>query len=164
MIVDETDWFIVFNEGTWDPKAPWVRRVRFGWWRPFLRRGFRHVWCVRWDGWNWLAVNATYYGTDCWVEPFDEETWLPGHYVEQGSTVLHVKAVRVHRYIPQSVIPCVGTAKRLLGIRSAGVVTPYGLFRYLKRGRNGLEVAEVRGVGDAPHFQRRDGRRRENRG
>jgi len=72
---------------------------------------------------------------------FDLKEWLEG----QGFTV---SAARVEAEVtkPAPVMPysCVEAVKRVLGIRSRRVVTPWGLYRFL-RAKEGYFLGEMEG-------------------
>lgn len=105
----------------------------YGLFRRFLRRGFRHVfvavrrkgyWIVL-DGLSGLPVLDVAAGAD------DD---LAGFYRrEHGFTVVVLDAPRLCPRAPFMLATCVGSAKRLLGLRAPCVVTPYQLYRYLHR-------------------------------
>ena len=103
------------------------------WWLRFLKKGFRHCFVCIDDGERWVALDPLAHRMEIGILPmssdFDLKEWLEG----QGFTVA---AAQVDREAtkPAPVMPysCVEAIKRVLGIRARSVVTPWGLYRFLK--------------------------------
>lgn len=98
-----------------------------------LRWGFRHVFvAVLRDGY-WIALDGRAGLPDLQVvagTDFD----LAGHYRRRhGFIVLALRAPGKAPRTPVMLGTCVGAAKRVLGLRAPWVVTPYQLYRHLKR-------------------------------
>lgn len=104
-----------------------------GLFRRWLRWGFRHVFVVlRQDGY-WIAFDTRAGLPEMQVvagADFD----LIGYYRRRhGFTVLAIAAPRRRSPSPVMLASCVGAAKRVLGIRATRVLTPYQLYRRLKK-------------------------------
>jgi len=100
------------------------------WWQRFLKKGYKHVYAVHYDGFFWIKTDLTIGYLDIEVLPVHDratiKTVLKGKSKHQ-----YVKAWRKTRYrsifAPWS---CVEAMKALLGIRAWWILTPYQLFKY----------------------------------
>ncbi|NKB59010.1 MAG: hypothetical protein GKS00_22005 [Alphaproteobacteria bacterium] len=103
------------------------------WFSRHLRWGFRHVFVVTlndgyWvmlDGRDGVPVLEVVAGVDFDLAAFYRK--------EHGFTVLRVTAPGLPPCSPVMLGTCVGAVKRVLGLRAPWVLTPYQLYRYLKR-------------------------------
>lgn len=108
------------------------------WLNPLLKKGFRHAFAVVCDGVHWIRVDAKTGVPDFEiVAPYTGKNGftpndLATFYVGQGFTVLNVKR-GTGVYGPLVYANCVGLVKAALGINAFGVITPYALYRRLKR-------------------------------
>lgn len=103
-------------------------------WLRMLKPGFRHCFLVLQDGRHWLTLDplATY--TELAVQPLPAAFDLPGWYRAQGLTVVAAPIVRGHRRpAPLAVFSCVEALKRALGIHDRWLITPFQLYRHLRR-------------------------------
>jgi hypothetical protein len=124
------DWYIVFEHGD----MPW-------WWAKFLQSGFRHCWALRWDGYNWIAINPKLGHTDIEVLPYYNHKDIENIRIDtECSVIIHAKVWRESKRIRASwptVVTCVEQIKALLGIRRWFLFTPYQLFNHLIGGKHG---------------------------
>lgn len=103
------------------------------WWQKFLKKGYKHVFAIRFDGFFWIKTDLTIGFMDSEVLPvYDRatiKTVLKGH----NATYQYVETWRKTRYrslfAPWS---CVEAMKALLGIRAWWVLTPYQLYKYIE--------------------------------
>lgn len=120
-----TEWFLVFEHGT-----------ERHWWTRFLRDGFHHVYALRWDGFNWIRFDPGLGFTDVEILPHPTPD-VAGIVSTDCCAILRVTKWRERaRYrVPWVLTPwtCVEQCKALLGIRAPHVLTPYQLFRHLRR-------------------------------
>ena len=101
---------------------------------PLLKRGFRHVFVVLQNGNYWIRVDGmtgvpdveVVAGADCDLATF---------YRAEGFVVKEVDVGESPPFGPFIFANCVGLSKTLLGIRKLFIVTPHGLYRYLRNGR-----------------------------
>lgn len=95
------------------------------WWSPFLHKDIKHCYVMIPDGGRWLVhgKSAEYFDLfTCDDHPFKMED------------VIVVKAER--KYRGQGLLmlnTCVGHAKQILGISNPFILTPYQLFKRIKR-------------------------------
>lgn len=98
------------------------------WFSRFLQPGFRHVFiCVR-DGGQWIRIDG--------MRGLPEVAVLTDFDIycsEPGFEVLEVNAYRAERPLFLMAGTCVGLVKAVLGVRAFNVLTPYQLYKYLKR-------------------------------
>lgn len=124
------DWYVVFEHGD----MPY-------WWAKYLHAGFRHCWILRWDGYNWIAVNPRLGHTDIEILPYYRYEDIKNIYIDTNcSVIIHAKVWRDTTRIRSpwpTAFTCVEQVKAALGIRDWRLITPYGLFNYLLRGNYG---------------------------
>jgi len=116
----EIDWWVAFADtGTWT------------WWDLVTRKGYRHCFAFRWDGFNWILVDPM----SCWLEvqvmPYGPDEDVPKKMEELGHEVLYVRSSRENRFLWRGVLTCITVIKHLLGLRAWYVITPYQLKKYL---------------------------------
>lgn len=107
-----------------------------GWvWLRLLRRGYWHVCAWVQAGDNWVLIDPLASGTLVMVTACNTET-LIGAYDRQPVRLLMVDIPPpgLHPPRPHGVGSCVDAVKRLIGLRAWWVVTPYQLYRHLKKG------------------------------
>lgn len=109
------------------------------WWLRLLKPGFRHCFIALAFPQGWVVVDPLSHYTSVGHFPLDQEFDLSRWYERHGLKVVKVKNIstdkRVAPFMPYSCVECV---KRILGIRAMGVVTPWGLYRYLNKTRTFL--------------------------
>lgn len=132
-----TRWYVVFCED----------EGRRYWWRATTRAGFRHVYALRWDGWNWLLFNPSAEYTEVAIIAVSSEDAL-GRLVPPGAKVLEVEAFRQRDRIRGrwwiGPMTCVEQIKGLLGLPVGFIWTPWQLYRYLLGCVDGVMDQEVR--------------------
>lgn len=104
-------------------------------WLKFLKPGFRHCYAVINDGHKWMSVDPLSGYTDVQIyhhiEPnFDLPSWLQkqGHRVVK-SVVKQDKS----KSAPCMIFTCVEAVKRIIGVHKRSVITPWQLYRFLKK-------------------------------
>ena len=114
--------WVVFTGQT---DLPWLR---------LLRRGFRHCFVILNDGAHWMTFDPLSNYTDVHVchlpAAFDLPLWLK----DRGLKVVPAAIRRPARPAPWMPYSCVEAVKRLLGIHSRRILTPWHLYRYLSEG------------------------------
>jgi hypothetical protein len=108
----------------------------------WLKRGFRHCFCVLGDERRWTICDPLKAGVV--VDTIEGLTLdeLVGAYRELGATAL-IGAPRPAPAAPKHLAPftCVELAKRLVGLEAPMVLTPYQLFRRLSLPGSGFSPA-----------------------
>lgn len=143
---DPTRWYLVFCDGG----------ERLWWWDAFTRPGYRHVFALRWDGWNWLLFDPSGQYTDVAIIAAASEDAL-GRLVPPGATVLEVEAFRRRDRIRGrwwiGPMTCVEQIKALLGLPVGWIFTPWQLFRYLSEAVDGPEAQASSHANPQPRSQ-----------
>jgi hypothetical protein len=132
-----TDWYVIFEHGD----MPWLLSN-------LLQPGFRHVWAVRWDGFNWIAFNPRLGATTIEILPFGPKDKIQNVVnVTNCSVIIHVNVRQNHSRIRNpwpTLFTCVEQMKGLLGIggiKTWWIYRPYQLFKYLiKEPRYGAQT------------------------
>lgn len=102
-------------------------------WLKWLKTGFRHCFTVMHRDDNWITCNSL---NDCMeinIVDLPHDFDLPQFYADQGHTVLagaKFRRKKIHRLLAEF-LTCVTVTKRLLGLRSMWIWTPWQLFRFL---------------------------------
>lgn len=123
-----TRWYVVFCNS----------QCRLRWWDYLTQtpEGFRHVYALRWDGFNWLLFNPHAAYTDVAIVAAADENAL-AQLVDPDATVLEVEAFRPCDRLRgrwwAGPMTCVEQVKALLGLPVGWIFTPWQLFRYLSR-------------------------------
>lgn len=99
---------------------------------PLLKRGFRHVFAVRLNGQYWIRIDGMS-GVPVAEVVAGADYDLAGFYLDEGYEVLEVEVGDKPPRSPLVFANCVGLSKGFLGIRRPFIVTPYGLYRYLRK-------------------------------
>ena len=120
-----TRWYLVFTEAE-----------ALTWWDALFRTraGFRHVYALRWDGFNWLLYNPDAAFTEVAIMPGRSENALHT-LVEPDATIVEVEAFRKTGTIRGrwwiGPMTCVEQIKALIGLPVGRVWTPWQLYQYL---------------------------------
>lgn len=117
-VIPET--WVVFSGRT---DLPWLR---------LLKPGFRHCFVLMNDGACWFSLDPMSHCTEVSVHhhvpmSFDLPRWLAG----RGYKIIRVKAAREPKPAPWMVFTCVEAVKRVIGLRSRMIFTPWQLYRHL---------------------------------
>ncbi|MEQ8195551.1 MAG: hypothetical protein RIB59_13785 [Rhodospirillales bacterium] len=100
------------------------------WARLFGRAGFRHCYVALACGDYWVEIDGRI-GLPVIKVATGASFDLASHYRAQGYTVIETET---HARVPLQPLmlgTCVGMVKRILGIRSPWVLTPWRLYRFL---------------------------------
>lgn len=115
-------------------------------WLRWLKPGFRHCFVILNDGQCWMSLDPLMNHTEVSVHHhLPAEFDLPGWLESRGHKVIaaHVARDRA-RCAPLMLFTCVEAVKRILGLHNARVLTPWQLYRYLRRSAASPEIG--RGV------------------
>ena len=101
-----------------------------------LRHGFRHCFVIMQQDERWVLIDPRANKTDIQLLPHPAHFNFPRYFTQAGKTVMKVSAMNT----PQDIAPlfpwsCVETVKRVLGLHKRWILTPYQLFKYLKKGQ-----------------------------
>lgn len=127
------------DQGAWSRGLVVFTDVTELWWLRPLKPGFRHCFVALAFPAGWVVVDPMSHRTGVAHFPLSQEFDLASWYRQHGLEVVAVKNIsterRVAPILPYSCVECV---KRILGIRAAGVVTPWRLYRYLNKAKTFL--------------------------
>ncbi len=116
------------------------------WLRP-LTPGFRHCFCLLRVGDGWILCDSRASGVHIMPAPDVGVEPLARSYARLGATVLGlvapVAAPRARRFLPAP-FSCVELTRRLLGLGGRPPLTPWALYRRLRRDRRCVLVARPR--------------------
>lgn len=115
--------WVVFTHNT---EIPWLK---------MLKSGFRHCFIVLNDGVRWMSIDPLAPYTDVQIyHHIDSQYALPNWLKQQGYEVVKATIDKGHRKVsPLVFFSCVETIKRILGIHQRFIVTPWQLYRFLKK-------------------------------
>jgi len=105
------------------------------WFTRFLKKGFKHVTAIKFNGLFWIKMDLSLGWTDFDVLPYDRYDTI--HNVTEHMDFTHIQYVEAYmkpRYRVRSLFApwtCVEAMKSLIGIRACFVTTPYQLFKYI---------------------------------
>ncbi len=108
-------------------------KTDIGWLR-ILKRGFRHCFVLLNDGTRWVSIDPLAGFTDVHIyHDIKAEFNLPEILQLNGYDVLQANLNHKHtKPAPLMAFTCVESTKRILGIHSWFIVTPWQLYRHLK--------------------------------
>jgi hypothetical protein len=121
---------------TLPPQTAWVvfsGKTDLAWLR-ILKPGFRHCYVLMNDGRSWYTVDPMSNFIDVNVHhhvppEFDLPRWLE----ERGLRILRCPIQRPKTPAPWMLFTCVEAVKRLLGVHSRRILTPWQLYCHLAR-------------------------------
>jgi hypothetical protein len=123
---NEITWYVIFTDSPRDY-----------WWTRWLRPGYRHIYAIKWDGFNWIKLEPFTSYVDVSILPYGPGARIHDVVNPKGNDIL-----RVTRYCERDWIrapwifgpmTCVEGIKALLGIRAIHIWTPWQLSNYLRK-------------------------------
>ncbi len=102
-------------------------------WLRFLRKNYRHCFVIMNDGHRWISVDPLSSYTDILVYHVPPDFDFPAWMEKRGYAVVKAKIDRPHASAPFGIFTCVEAVKRVLGIHKRRIITPYQLYRHLKK-------------------------------
>ena len=101
-------------------------------WLRILRKGFRHCFLVLGSPGGWLYLNPMAHQTQIQVLAVPPHFKLAEWYRNQGLTVVETIPIQPpRRAAPWRPFTCVEAVKRVLGLTSAKILTPWDLYQHL---------------------------------
>jgi hypothetical protein len=133
---ESVQWFVVFqNMEKPEYGAPKKEKLIY-WFIKKLRPGFQHVCAFReaaeFQGWLKIDSYSCGIAIEEITDPFFLEE-LEGRVNLGLASVVPVFSSTSDVFMPRAFLTCVSVVKHLLGVKS-WAVTPFGLFKFLKRG------------------------------
>lgn len=119
-IEDSQETWVVFSGKT---DLPWLR---------FLKPGFRHCFVLINDGRQWVSVDPMSNHMDVTVHHVPQEFDLPLWMKDRGNIVVKAPVNKaLNKPAPWMLMTCVEVVKRVLGLHSRTIFTPWQLYRHL---------------------------------
>ncbi|MCB1531741.1 MAG: hypothetical protein KDJ35_02615 [Alphaproteobacteria bacterium] len=109
-------------------------------WLKILKPGYRHCSVLLNDGAHWITVDPLSNYTDVMVHNLPGDFDLPLWLKDRGYVVAPAPLLRPLTPAPMAMLSCVGSVKRILGIRKRFIFTPWQLFKYLKKSALGQQT------------------------
>jgi len=103
------------------------------WWLRFLKKGYRHCFLILNDGDNWITYDPMSTFTEIIMHKFPRCFNLPRWFDNRGDKVVPAKIIRQTNIAPFGMYFCVEGVKRILGIQKFWILTPYQLYKYIKK-------------------------------
>ncbi len=102
----------------------------------FLRDGFKHCYVLMHDGTRWITCDPLAHMTEIAVHDlpsgFNLPSWLRAHGQQVVEAVVKTPPMRPAPLMPMT---CVEAVKRVLGIHTRRIITPYQLYKFLNKQR-----------------------------
>lgn len=102
-------------------------------WLKILKPGYRHCSVLLHDGAHWITFDPMSSYTDVLVHNLPADFDLPAWFAERGHTVIRAHIQKPKTAAPWMVFSCVEAVKRVLGIHSRFIFTPWQLFKFLSK-------------------------------
>ncbi len=104
-------------------------------WLKILKPGFRHCYALLDDGTQWITYDPLSSFTDITKHPKGTTIRnLPLWFKSQGEEIIAVNILgSKDKVAPISFYNCVEAIKRLIGLHSIFIITPYQLYTHLKK-------------------------------
>lgn len=111
---------------------------RSNWWSPFLKKGMRHCYVVKPSANRLIVCGKSTNDFDLYTIPAENGI------IGDNYFVLSYTPKKCRRFLFM-LNTCVGHAKQILGIRNPFILTPYQLFKYMRKndGRISTEATKA---------------------
>jgi hypothetical protein len=121
-------------------------------WLRGLQRGFRHCFVVIRDADDWLVCDPLKDRIELSLLRLPAAFDLAGFYLGRGHRVMVGRTAPTvpRRPLAPALLTCVGVAKRVLGLRAPGIITPWQLWRHLDHEGEGWQPAQVHSSSGCP--------------
>lgn len=100
-------------------------------WLKILKPGFRHCYVLLNDGEQWITVDPLSNYMDIAVHHVPQDFDLPRWMQSRGHLILPADIERKDKQAPWMVFTCVEAVKRVIGLHSWTIITPWQLYRHL---------------------------------
>ncbi len=102
-------------------------------WLKLLRRGFRHCFVVLKHKQTWITLDPLSGHMEVSIHDLPIEYDLPLWLKNQGYTVMPADITQRDKQAPCMPFSCVEAVKRVLGIHSYAIWTPWQLYKFLRQ-------------------------------
>lgn len=98
------------------------------------RRGFRHCFMMMQQDDRWILIDPRSNKTDVQILPHPKSFNFPRYYSEQGKIVVKIpEIIAPNKIMSPFPVSCVETLKRMIGLHTWWVMTPYQLYKHLQK-------------------------------
>ena len=102
-------------------------------WLKCLKEGYRHCYAVLNDGRHWIIIDPLSGYMDVSIHQTQQNFNLPLWLKNQGYTVVPATIKQREKQAPCMPFSCVEAVKRVLGIHKISIITPWQLYRFLRK-------------------------------
>lgn len=100
----------------------------------FLKSGFRHCLYAEKQGKTWIVIDPLSTRTECILQCDDKDGNPIARLKQAGFLCVEVKSyIKPIHHCSLEILSCVTQVKRLLGIQSWRVQTPYQLYKFIQK-------------------------------
>lgn len=97
-----------------------------------LKTGFRHCFIILKSGDHWITLDPLAHKTEIELHYLPDNFNLPDWLKKRGHTVVETRLkAAAMKVLPLSLFTCVEAVKRVLGVQSWKVMTPWQLYKHL---------------------------------
>ncbi len=97
-----------------------------------LKNGFRHCFIILKKGDHWISLDPLAHKTEIELHYLPQNFDLPSWLKKRGNVVVETKLKAAPlKALPVSLFTCVEAVKRVLGLHSWKVLTPWQLYKHL---------------------------------
>lgn len=97
-----------------------------------FKKGFRHCFIILHDGAHWISVDPLSSQMEVIVHNVEPDFDLPAWLKERGHKVIKAPiAKEINKTAPIMIFTCVEACKRILGVRSMFILTPWQLYKHI---------------------------------
>lgn len=118
---NKTKAWVVFSG---DTDLPWLK---------ILKPGFRHCYIVLNDQKHWITIDPLSNYMDVRVQEIPLDFNLPLWMKNRGNIVMPAEILNLQKQAPWMPFSCVEAVKRVLGIHACTIITPWQLYKYLRK-------------------------------
>lgn len=109
-------------------------------WLKILKPGFRHCYVLLNDGRHWISVDPLSNSMEVSVHHVPAEFDFPLWLKDRGHKIVPAAIERRQKQAPWGLFTCVEAVKRILGIHSPFIITPWQLYRHLSAASRSSET------------------------
>lgn len=102
-------------------------------WLKLLKPGFRHCYVILNDGAHWVTMDPLSNYMDIVVHKIPQDFDLPLWMKTRGHVILPARITHKTKQAPWMIFTCVEAVKRVIGLHSRRILTPWQLYRHLNK-------------------------------
>jgi len=102
-------------------------------WLKILKEGYRHCYVLLNDGKHWITIDPLSSYMDVNVHELPLDFNLPLWLKNSGNIIMPANIRHINKQAPWMPFSCVEAVKRVLGIHKSFILTPWQLYRFLRK-------------------------------